>query len=131
MDLAWIEKRLPTINEEAIRQPLSNKTTSMLGLLDQMVKTVRKISAELRPGVLDDLGLVPAMEWQARDWQVRTGHRVPRRFGRKRRCRAAGSRHRLVSHFPGDPDQRRSTRAGHPGSSPPQFGKGLARDGNQ
>jgi PAS domain S-box-containing protein len=73
MDLAWIEKRLPAINEEAIRQPLSNKTTSMLGLLDQMVKTVRKISAELRPGVLDDLGLLPAMEWQARDWQVRTG----------------------------------------------------------
>jgi PAS domain S-box-containing protein len=73
MDLVWIEKRLPTVNDEAIRQPLTNKTRSMVGLLDQMVKTVRKISAELRPGVLDDLGLLPAMEWQARDWQIRTG----------------------------------------------------------
>jgi PAS domain S-box-containing protein len=73
MDLVWIEKRLPTVNDEAIRQPLTSKTKSMLGLLDQMVKTVRKISAELRPGVLDDLGLLPAMEWQARDWQIRTG----------------------------------------------------------
>jgi len=45
----------------------------MYTLLDEMVKTVRRISAELRPGVLDDLGLVPALEWQAREWQERTG----------------------------------------------------------
>jgi signal transduction histidine kinase len=38
-----------------------------------MVKSVRKISAELRPGALDDLGLLPAMEWQSREWQSRTG----------------------------------------------------------
>jgi PAS domain S-box-containing protein len=72
MDLSWMERRLPTIADESVRQPLSDKSKSMVELLDQMVKTVRKISAELRPGVLDDLGLLPAMEWQARDWEVRT-----------------------------------------------------------
>jgi signal transduction histidine kinase len=73
MDLSWIERRLPTIADAAVRQPISGKARSMVELLDQMVKTVRKISAELRPGVLDDLGLLPAMEWQARDWEARTG----------------------------------------------------------
>jgi len=73
MDTAWIEKRLETLNDPAARAPLGAKLTSMFALLDQMVKTVRRISAELRPGVLDDLGLVPALEWQAREWQERTG----------------------------------------------------------
>jgi signal transduction histidine kinase len=73
MDLSWMEKRLPAIPDAASREPLAAKARSMFELLDQMVKTVRKISAELRPGVLDDLGLVAALEWQARDWQARTG----------------------------------------------------------
>ena len=73
MDVAWIEKRVETLKEPAVRAPLDAKLASMFALLDQMVKTVRRISAELRPGVLDDLGLVPALEWQAREWQERTG----------------------------------------------------------
>jgi signal transduction histidine kinase len=38
-----------------------------------MVLSVRRISAELRPGVLDDLGLAAAVEWQTKDFQRRTG----------------------------------------------------------
>ena len=41
--------------------------------LDETVHTVGRISAELRPGVLDDLGLAAAIEWQARDFQGRSG----------------------------------------------------------
>ena len=73
MDLSWMEKRLPAIADQAARESLAAKARSMFELLDQMVMTVRKISAELRPGVLDDLGLVAALEWQARDWQARAG----------------------------------------------------------
>jgi len=73
MDLSWMEKRLPAISDTTTREALSSKARSMFELLDQMVKTVRKVSAELRPGVLDDLGLVAAIEWQARDWQARAG----------------------------------------------------------
>jgi two-component system sensor histidine kinase UhpB len=73
MDLSWIEKRLPEIAGVAAREPVAARAKSMSELLDRTVKTVRKIASELRPGVLDDLGLVPAIEWQARDWQARTG----------------------------------------------------------
>lgn len=85
MDLSWLGKRLPSIPDETLQQSLAAKAGSMLELLDHMVKAVRKISAELRPGVLDDLGLVPAVEWQARDWQARTGIdcRVESQLGEK------------------------------------------------
>jgi len=73
MDTAWIEKRIEALDDPATRAPMGAKLTSMFALLDQMVKTVRRISSELRPGVLDDLGLAPALEWQAREWQERTG----------------------------------------------------------
>jgi signal transduction histidine kinase len=73
MDVAWIDKRIAALPESESTAALSDKVHSMLGLLDEMVKSVRKIAAELRPGVLDDLGLVPAIEWQAREWEVRTG----------------------------------------------------------
>jgi signal transduction histidine kinase len=37
---------------------------------------VRRIATELRPGILDSLGLVPALEWAAEEFQARTGTRV-------------------------------------------------------
>ncbi len=73
MDVSWLDKRINAFPETEARAPIAAKVQSMFGLLDHMVKTVRKISAELRPGVLDDLGLIPAIEWQAREWQARTG----------------------------------------------------------
>ena len=45
----------------------------IVDLINEMVKTVRKISHELRPNVLDQLGLVPAMEWHSNDFEKRTG----------------------------------------------------------
>ena len=41
-------------------------------LIDDIIKTIRKISSELRPGILDDLGLVSAIEWQTEDFMNRT-----------------------------------------------------------
>lgn len=41
--------------------------------VDSTITSVQRIVAELRPGVLDDLGLVAAIEWQCRDFQRRTG----------------------------------------------------------
>ena len=45
----------------------------MVGLVDSTINTVRRISSELRPGVVDDLGLVAAIEWHAQQFQERTG----------------------------------------------------------
>jgi two-component system sensor histidine kinase UhpB len=72
IDLAWLEKRLAAQPEPAQATWLE-KVRGMTGLLGDMVQCVRRISAELRPGVLDDLGLAAAVEWQTKDFQKRTG----------------------------------------------------------
>lgn len=48
---------------------------SVMKLIDETIHTVRRISTELRPGVLDDLGLVAAVEWAAHEFELRTGTR--------------------------------------------------------
>ncbi len=45
----------------------------MMKLTDATVNTVRRIASELRPSILDDLGLVEAIEWQVQQFQVQTG----------------------------------------------------------
>jgi PAS domain S-box-containing protein len=49
------------------------KLQAMSEMTDEIINQVRRISAELRPGILDDLGLVPAIEWQAHEFAERTG----------------------------------------------------------
>ena len=49
--------------------------TQLPGLVDRMIGTVRRIASELRPPLLDDLGLIAALEWQAREFEGRTGVR--------------------------------------------------------
>jgi signal transduction histidine kinase len=45
----------------------------MMKLIDNTINVVRRIAAELRPSILDDLGLVEAIEWQAQKFQAQTG----------------------------------------------------------
>jgi PAS domain S-box-containing protein len=54
-------------------QPWSKRTSSILRLVDGTMETVRRISSELRPEMLDDLGLVPAAEWAGKEFEARTG----------------------------------------------------------
>ena len=70
MDLVWVASELP-----AGQTHLLEKAKSMSELVDATVKSARRISTELRPGVLDDLGLVAAIEWQAQEFQRHTGIR--------------------------------------------------------
>jgi PAS domain S-box-containing protein len=51
----------------------AGKLRGMLGLIDRTIHTVRRIAAELRPSLLDDLGLVEAIEWEMQQFQARTG----------------------------------------------------------
>ena len=53
--------------------PQIQRRQSILKLLDEAIQSVRRIATELRPGILDDLGLVAAVEWAAEDFQARTG----------------------------------------------------------
>jgi len=49
------------------------KTDAMSSLIDKTIQTVQRISTDLRPGLLDDLGLSAAIEWQLEEFQERTG----------------------------------------------------------
>jgi PAS domain S-box-containing protein len=60
----------PTIPQQLL--PLRGKVASMISLTDTTIKTVKKIASELRPSILDDLGLVEAIKWQAEQFQART-----------------------------------------------------------
>jgi len=58
----------------ADRRP-STRAESIMKLVDQTVESVRRISTDLRPGILDALGVEAAVEWAAEDFQTRTGTR--------------------------------------------------------
>jgi len=68
MDLSWIGRKLP----EEERQ-LQERTLKITRHIDETIGTVQRISAQLRPGILDDLGLMAALEWQAGEFQKKTG----------------------------------------------------------
>jgi len=68
MDLTWLRDRIPAADREA-----QTRAAEALGLVNGMVDVVRRMSGELRPGVLDDLGLGPAIRWQVREFQRRSG----------------------------------------------------------
>jgi signal transduction histidine kinase len=51
----------------------SIRAASIVRLADETIQGVRRISTELRPGILDDLGLVAAVEWAAEEFEDRTG----------------------------------------------------------
>ena len=69
MEVGWLAKRLT-------EPVLVEKTESMGKLIDSTVQTVRKIATGLRPEMLDDMGLVAAVAWQAKEFQKRTGIRT-------------------------------------------------------
>jgi PAS domain S-box-containing protein len=75
MDLSWLGNQLAAVTDPAVRRLLREKAQGMAELTGVTINTVRRITAELRPGVLDDLGLVAALEWQAQDFERRSGIR--------------------------------------------------------
>jgi PAS domain S-box-containing protein len=68
IDLSFIDNRLPDYLSD-----LKEKVKSMSKLTDTTIKTVRKIASELRPVILDDLGITAAIEWQIQEYQKRSG----------------------------------------------------------
>jgi signal transduction histidine kinase len=68
MDVCWVANRVAKNSKE-----LPEKLRKMSAHIDTTIQAIRRIATELRPGVLDDLGLVAALEWQANEFQERTG----------------------------------------------------------
>ncbi len=69
MDLSWIAKRKAVQDDIEAKQ----KAVIILNLLDTAIKTVRKIATDLRPSILDDLGLIAAIDWQSKEFGRRSG----------------------------------------------------------
>ncbi|MCJ7582369.1 MAG: PAS domain S-box protein [Candidatus Aminicenantes bacterium] len=67
MELSFLKEKLPTDHKKLI-----DLTKSMIKTIDKTSLSVRRISAELRPRLLDDVGLIPAIEWYIEEFQKRT-----------------------------------------------------------
>lgn len=68
MDSVWIMERLKKSDSTA-----SNRALTMRDLIDETIEEVRGMAIRLRPGVLDTLGLVDALEWYTSDFERRSG----------------------------------------------------------
>jgi signal transduction histidine kinase len=72
MDVAWLEKRFSASSSPS-SEKLSAKLRSMAELIDTTTGAVQRIATDLRPGVLDELGLSAAIEWYVREFERRAG----------------------------------------------------------
>jgi PAS domain S-box-containing protein len=72
MDLAWISRRASS-PAGLPRDALLDKVRELSESTDELIGQVRRISAELRPGVLDDVGLAAALAFRAQEFEKRTG----------------------------------------------------------
>jgi len=72
MDLSWLLRKMGDADPWEERVVLMDKIHTSNALIDQMIKIVRRISTDLRPSVLDDLGLIAALEWQLSEFTSRT-----------------------------------------------------------
>ena len=64
LDAAWLQDRLKASDPAA-----SWQAQSMCGIIDKAIDDIRGIATRLRPGALDNLGLVDALEWYIRDFE--------------------------------------------------------------
>jgi len=69
MDVSWIGRRVDGSGDAE----LTERIHDAMELLDSSIRTVRKISTELHPGILNDLGLVAAIAWQSQEFEKRSG----------------------------------------------------------
>ena len=72
IDLAWLDGHLRTAGPADL-PALRDKIAAMVPRAERLIETTQAISSTMRPGVLDDLGLVAAVEWLAADFEKRTG----------------------------------------------------------
>jgi signal transduction histidine kinase len=72
MEVAWLSRRLAEPIETSKQNVLQEKVGAIMDLTDKASQSVRRIAADLRPVVLDSLGLCAAIEWVAADFQKRT-----------------------------------------------------------
>jgi signal transduction histidine kinase len=68
MDLAWLKKQI-----SLVMMPVHEKMGAMSKVIDEALKNLHAVTAELRPVILDDFGLTAAIEWQIEEFRNRSG----------------------------------------------------------
>ncbi len=73
--LTGVKLELSLLRDQLNEVPpaLLHRLESISALVDATIQSVRRIATDLRPIVLDQLGLIPAIEWQTQEFQSRTG----------------------------------------------------------
>lgn len=74
-DLAWIQPRLRKRAGEGDCDEVMSRIEAMDGRVDETIESIRRLATELRPAILDHLGIGAAVEWQAQQFGDRTGIR--------------------------------------------------------
>jgi len=73
MDIALARKKLLSSKTDGSAEPVIADLIGMSELADQTIRSVRRIATELRPEILDELGIKEAIEWEAQMFESRTG----------------------------------------------------------
>jgi PAS domain S-box-containing protein len=68
MDAVWLSERLRERDSQ-----VAGRAATMCGLIDKTIDEVRRLATRLRPGMLDDFGLIDALDWFTKDFAKRTG----------------------------------------------------------
>ncbi len=68
MYVSWLNKKT-----DPARPEVRDKFEAAMALIEDTIRSVRRISMELRPSMLDDLGLIAALEWQSTEFEKRSG----------------------------------------------------------
>jgi len=72
MDVSWLHKKIGDSEDPAVREKLQE----MMGIVNEAAIFVRKLASELRPSILDDLGLIPALDWHSQEFGRRANIEV-------------------------------------------------------
>lgn len=73
LDLSWLQRKINAITED---EAMNLRINEMLNLINETVNSVRRISSSLRPSLLDDIGLLAAVEWHLQEFEKRSGIKV-------------------------------------------------------
>lgn len=71
IQVAWLASKLQPVDDD-----VQQRLTSLDEMLNDTIKSIRRISAELRPSLLDDLGLIAALEWHLKEVSLKLGIQI-------------------------------------------------------
>ncbi|MFH1081494.1 MAG: PAS domain S-box protein [Pseudomonadota bacterium] len=72
MDLSWLLTKLYDAETDKVRTAMMSKVRASNKLINKLILVVRRVATDLRPSILDDLGLIAALEWQVQEFTDRT-----------------------------------------------------------